>query len=104
VNSYGGPTSRRHQATQELRGVASAALRHITKRREVRIYWCMPLYTPAQSDIPVESTPLTEEAVERDRKNQAGSTATKVVYILVAIVLFALIIMTVVGPHIPAGE
>ena len=64
----------------------------------------MPLYSPAQSDLEVERAPLTEEEQARAVKNQASSGATKIVYILMAIAIFALLVMTVIGPHIPAGE
>ena len=64
----------------------------------------MPMYSPTQSTLEVKSEPLTEEQVEAARKNQASSGATKIVYILLAIAIIGLLIMTVVGPHIPAGE
>jgi hypothetical protein len=77
----------------------------------------MPMYSPAQSDIPVTREPMVEVVVELPegakivhlpkaelRSNEASAASVKWVYILTAIVLFGLLVITVVGPHIPAGE
>ncbi|MFN0249734.1 MAG: hypothetical protein ACKV2T_22825 [Kofleriaceae bacterium] len=76
----------------------------------------MPIFTPAQSDFTVAREPpasvveLPEEAkvVELPKAelltNEASARSVKWVYIFTAVVLFALVVLTVVGPHIPAGE
>lgn len=65
----------------------------------------MPMYSPAQSDQAVDTN--LEDRVKREASlelNAANPTATKWVYVLTFFVLAALIILCVVGPHVPAGE
>lgn len=38
------------------------------------------------------------------RSNLASARATKLVYWFVGLALFLLVLMTVIGPHIPSGE
>lgn len=77
----------------------------------------MPIFSPAQSDFTVTREPPVEVVVELPegaqvvqlpkaelRSNEASARSVKWVYWLMAIVLFALLVITVVGPHIPAGE
>lgn len=77
----------------------------------------MPIFSPAQSDFtvtrepPVEvvvATPEGEKVIQVPRAelrtNEASARSVKWVYILTAIILFALVVITAVGPHIPAGE
>ncbi len=77
----------------------------------------MPMFSPAQSDFTVTREPPVEVVVESEdgqkvvhipraelRTNEASASSVKWVYILTAVVLFALIVITAVGPHIPAGE
>lgn len=83
----------------------------------MRIYCCMPIFSPAQSDFVVTRDPPVEVVVELPegakvvhlpraqlRTNEASARSVKWVYILTAIVLFALLVITAIGPHIPAGE
>lgn len=72
----------------------------------------------AQSDFVVETTvpdvlpedPIgdTTSPVELPRaavkSNQASAAATRFVMILALIVLGALMLLTVIGPHVPSGE
>ncbi len=75
------------------------------------------MFSPAQSDFTVTREPPVEVVVELPdgakvvqlpradlRSNEASASSVKWVYILTAMVLFALLVITVVGPHIPAGE
>ncbi len=77
----------------------------------------MPIFSPAQSDFTVTREPPVEVVIELPegakvvqlpraelRTNEASASSVKWVYILTALVLFALVVITVVGPHIPAGE
>lgn len=77
----------------------------------------MPIFSPAQSDFTVTREPPVEVVVESPegakvvqvpraelRSNEASARSVKWVYILLAIVLLALVVITAVGPHIPAGE
>lgn len=70
--------------------------------------------SPGQSDFTVGPVATAEVQLEDGttvqlpraelRTNEASARSVKWVYILTAIVLFALIVITAVGPHIPAGE
>lgn len=75
------------------------------------------MYSPSQSDFTVTREPPVEVVVELPegakvihlpkaelRTNEASASSVKWVYILTAIVLFALLVITAVGPHIPSGE
>lgn len=77
----------------------------------------MPIFTPAQSDFTVTREPPVEQIIELPdgakvvhlptaelRSNEASARSVKWVYMLTAVVLFALVVITAVGPHIPAGE
>lgn len=88
----------------------------MSNAQSLRIYYCMPIFSPGQSDFtvtrqpPVEVVELPEGAKivhlpkAELRTNEATASSVKWVYILTAVVLFALLVITVVGPHIPAGE
>ena len=64
----------------------------------------MPHWSPAQSDVVIE-----KDAAERARDHEAltthaaGATATRWVFILMAIVLVALVLLLTVGAHTPGG-
>ncbi len=55
---------------------------------------------PGQSDFKVE---LSEARVE-DTSGQASDTATKWMLRLTMFMLVVLVLLTVIGPHIPSGE
>jgi len=57
--------------------------------------------SPAQSDFVVKSEPVSEEALAAA---EAGAFATRWVMRVTFFVLFVLIVLTIVGPHIPSGE
>ena len=52
--------------------------------------------------LPPEADPVTLPMATW-RTNLASTRATTVVYWFVAFALFALVVLTVVGPHIPSG-
>jgi hypothetical protein len=60
---------------------------------------------PGASDFsPYASDEERAAAPVEDPEKVASKGATKAVYIVMFIVLLALFLLTVIGPHIPAGE
>ena len=59
---------------------------------------------PGQSDFAPYRDEPPVEVKEPDAATEAPASATKVVYIIMFVLLAALVILTVVAPHIPAGE
>jgi hypothetical protein len=59
---------------------------------------------PGQSDFaPYRDEPPVDLHVP-DAATEAPASATRVVYVIMFVLLAALLILTVVAPHIPAGE
>jgi hypothetical protein len=84
--------------------------------RGVRIIGCMPR-SSAQSDFVIQSEhevfsepalPPHADAVSLPkatwRSNLASARATTLVYWFVGLTLLSLLLLTVIGPHIPSGE
>lgn len=60
---------------------------------------------PGQSDFsPYVSEEARDTAPVEDPEKVASKGATKAVYVVMFILLLALLLLTMVGPHIPAGE
>ena len=60
---------------------------------------------PGQSDFsPYISDEARETAPVEDPQKVASKGATKAVYVVMFLLLLALLVITMVGPHIPAGE
>lgn len=61
-----------------------------------------------QSDFSVEREPEPEDAAELPqaivRTTEASARATKIVMTFTFVMLLALLLLTMIGPHIPAGE
>lgn len=76
----------------------------------------MARFSPAQSDFVVEQpAPVVEVALPAEAQiialpratalsKFASAGATRVVLIITAVMLVGLVLLLVVGPHIPAGE
>jgi hypothetical protein len=59
---------------------------------------------PGQSDFSPYSGEVPVEPKVPDAATEAPARATKVVYVVMFVLLAALVILCMVGPHIPAGE
>lgn len=59
---------------------------------------------PGQSDFAPYRDEPPAEVKQPDAETEAPASAIKAVYIIMFVLLAALLILTLVGPHIPAGE